>query len=120
MSSYRMSSWREHEFFPAATGESTMTIDGLLLAAMDRLQIDRASLASESPTVMRQLQARCAACQSKGACAGDAGRSSEEGGSDRWHAYCPSSAALAIIGAMQNCGWAGQYLRRGGRDALRC
>jgi hypothetical protein len=115
-----MYSQQEQGSIPQAVTASATAADPHLLAAMDYLQIDCTTLASESPALMRELQARCAACRSKDACAHDLGRSPDGVGSDPWHAYCPNSAALVAIGAMQNCGWAGQYLRRGDRTKLRC
>ena len=77
-----------------------------LLGVVERLQID---LAAESPALLHQLRAGCAACSSKRACIRDLGREFDDAAWDCWYGYCVNAAALAAIGAAQNCARAVQY-----------
>lgn len=83
----------------------------LLFHCMDLLQIDRASLAKEDPLLFREFQGRCSLCARKEECAADLKRQFDDAGWERWSTYCPNGAMLMMIGALQNCGRAAQYLR---------
>lgn len=84
---------------------------GLLLGCMGRLQIDRGELANEDPLLLREVRRVCARCRSKHECVADLAREFDDAQWDRWWAYCPNSATLARIGAVQNCGRAAQHLK---------
>lgn len=83
----------------------------LLFQCMDRLQIDQAELANGDPLLFRELQGMCALCRAKEQCARDLAHQLEDAGWDRWWAYCPNSAMLTMIAALQNCGRAAQHLK---------
>lgn len=80
----------------------------LLFRCMDRLQIDRGVLAKDDPLLFRELQGVCALCHSKEECVRDLAQRFDDARWDRWWVYCPNSARLTMIGAMQNCGRAAQ------------
>ena len=83
----------------------------LLFRCMDMLQVDQSELASDDPLLFRELQGVCALCRSKDECAQDLAHQFDDARWDRWWVYCPNSAMLAMIGAVQNCGRAAQYLK---------
>jgi hypothetical protein len=53
----------------------------------------------------------CALCCSKDKCVEDLASEFDDAQWDRWWAYCPNSATLVQIGAVQNCGRAAQHLK---------
>jgi hypothetical protein len=81
----------------------------LLFRCMEMLQVDQRALASDDPLLFRELQGICVLCRSKEQCAQDLAHQFDDAGWDRWWAYCPNSAMLTMIGAVQNCGRAAQY-----------
>lgn len=83
----------------------------LLFRCMDLLQIDREALAKEDPLLFRELQGVCALCCRKAECIADLSRRLDDTGIENWSAYCPNAATLTMIGALQNCGYAAQFLR---------
>ena len=84
----------------------------LLFDCMARLQIDRGELANEDPLLFYELQGKCVLCRSKDECAEDLAGEFGDARWDRWWAYCPNSATLAQIGAVQNCGRAARRLKK--------
>ena len=84
----------------------------LLFRCMDALQIDRSELAAEDPLLFRELQGRCALCRNKESCIQDLGAGLNDAAWDRWRDYCADAMVLMQLGAVQNCGWAAQHLRR--------
>jgi len=84
----------------------------LLFDCMARLQIDRAELANEDPLLFYELQGICVLCRSKDECAEDLAGEFGDARWDRRWAYCPNSATLAQIGAVQNCGRAARRLKK--------
>ena len=83
----------------------------LLFRCMDMLQVDQSELASDDPLLFRELQGVCILCRRKDECAQDLAHQFDDARWDRWWVYCPNSAMLAMIGAVQNCGRAAQYLK---------
>jgi hypothetical protein len=69
----------------------------LLFCCMDVLQIDHNKLAQDEPLFYRELQGVCTLCPNKQDCASDL--------SDGFDGmlYCPNSAMLTTIGALQRC-----------------
>ena len=84
---------------------------GLLFRCMDMLAIDRSELAQDDPLLFRELQGRCAACRSRVTCAEEQAQELDDAGWDAWRGYCPNSATLLAIGAVQNCARAAQQIR---------
>jgi len=84
---------------------------GMLFRCMDMLQIDRDALAKDDPLLFRELQGRCTLCRSKEECAPELAHEFADTGWDKWRAYCPNSAMLTTIGAVQNCALAAQHLK---------
>jgi hypothetical protein len=73
-----------------------------LFHCMDMLQIDRGKLMRDEPLLYHELQGICSLCPNKQDCSLDLA-----GGFDavRWHEwwlYCPNSAMLTTIGALQS------------------
>jgi hypothetical protein len=84
---------------------------GLLLRCMDMLQIDRNELAKDDPLLFRELQGRCALCRDRETCERELAHEFDDADWTEWRAYCPNSATLTTIGAVQNCARAAQHLR---------
>jgi hypothetical protein len=84
----------------------------LLFRHLERLRIDRDELANDDPLLFRELQGRCTLCPSKERCAQELAADMDSVGWENWQAYCPNARTLDILGAIQNCGWAAQYLKR--------
>jgi hypothetical protein len=84
---------------------------GLLFRCMDMLQIDRDALAKDEPLLFRELQGRCGLCRDRERCERELAHGLDDSGWDKWRAYCPNSATLTTIGAVQNCAHAAQHLR---------
>ncbi len=78
---------------------------------MDVLQVDRHDLAAGDPLLFRELQGRCSLCRHKRECVQDLAHPFDHDRSERWQGYCPNSATLTVIGAIQNCGYAAQHLK---------
>jgi hypothetical protein len=91
------------------SGERRYCHASLLSGRMERLQIDRDELAQDDPLLFRELQGRCTLCPSQGQCARDLATDVEDIG---WEKYCPNAGVLNTLGALQNCGWAAQHLKR--------
>jgi hypothetical protein len=83
----------------------------LLFRRMILLQIDRRELARDEPLLLRELQGLCTLCGSKPECVRDLQREYETSEPQDWHEYCPNSAMLHALGALQNCPRTAQYLR---------
>ena len=83
----------------------------LLFHCMDMLQVDRRELARDDPLLFRELQGVCALCRSKEECAQDLACEFDDARWDKWWLYCPNSATLTMIGAVQNCGDAARHLK---------
>ena len=83
----------------------------LLFSCMDALQVDRHDLAAEDPLLFRELQGRCSLCRHKRECVQDLAHPFDHDRWERWQGYCPNSATLTVIGAIQNCGYAAQHLK---------
>jgi hypothetical protein len=84
---------------------------GLLFRCMDMLQIDRDAFAKDEPLLFRELQGRCGLCRDRKRCEQELTHGLDDTGWDEWRAYCPNSATLTTIGAVQNCAGAAQHLR---------
>ncbi len=84
----------------------------LLFCCMDMLQVDQHELATNDPLLFRELQGRCSLCPHRQECVQDLGHEFDIDRLERWRAYCPNSAMLTTIGAIQNCGYAAQHLKR--------
>ena len=82
----------------------------LLFRCMDMFQVDQRELATDDPLLFRELQGRCSLCPHKDDCARDLEQKFDNDRLDKWRAYCPNSAMLTKIGAIQNCGHAAQHL----------
>jgi hypothetical protein len=78
---------------------------------MDMLQIDRDALAKDEPLLFRELQGRCGLCHDRERCERELTHGLDDTGWDEWRAYCPNSATLTTIGAVQNCARAAQHLK---------
>jgi hypothetical protein len=83
----------------------------LLFRCMDMLQVDQRDLATEDPLLFRELQGRCSLCRHKRECVQDLPPPFDHDRRERWQGYCPNSAMLTMIGAVQNCGYAAQHLK---------
>jgi hypothetical protein len=77
---------------------------GLLFCCMDVLQIDDDKLARDEPLLYRELQGVCSLCPNKRECALDLSGGFDAMRLDEWWLYCPNSAILTTIGALQKCG----------------
>jgi hypothetical protein len=76
---------------------------GLLFCCMDVLQIDHNKLAQDEPLLHRELQGVCTLCPNKRDCAFDLTGGFDGMRWDEWWLYCPNSAMLTTIGALQKC-----------------
>jgi hypothetical protein len=83
----------------------------LLFRCMDMLQIDRNELAKDDPLLFREFQGLCALCPSKKECVRDLAHEFDDARWEKWRAYCPNSAKLLMLGAVQNCALAAQHLK---------
>ena len=83
----------------------------LLFGRMALLRIDRDELARDDPLLLRELQGICTLCGSKGECLRDLARERETGEPQDWQDYCPNVATIKVLGALQNCPRAAQYLK---------
>jgi hypothetical protein len=72
----------------------------LLFRCMDILQVDRSDLARDDPLLFREFQGVCALCRSKKECSQDLAYGFDDARRNRWWLYCPNSAMLATIGAV--------------------
>jgi hypothetical protein len=71
---------------------------------MDVLQIDHDKLARDEPLLSRELQGICNLCPNKQECGFDlAGEFDDIRRDERW-LYCPNSAMLTTIGALEKHG----------------
>src|SRR5215472_6777557 len=75
----------------------------LLFCCMDVLQIDHDKLAQDEPLLYRELQGVCSLCPNKRDCASDLSDGFDGMRWDEWWLYCPNSAMLTTIGALQKC-----------------
>jgi hypothetical protein len=75
----------------------------LLFCCMDVLQIDHSKLARDEPLLYRELQGVCTLCPNKRDCALDLRDGFDGMRWDEWWLYCPNSAMLTTIGALQKC-----------------
>jgi len=82
----------------------------LLFRCMEMLQTNQAELVAEEPLLFRELQGICTLCPSKSQCADDLSSEFDDVRWDRWRAYCPNSAMLLALSAVQNCSRAAQQL----------
>jgi len=76
---------------------------GLLFSCMDVLQIDHDKLARDEPLLYRELQGVCTLCPNKRDCSFDLLGGFAGMRWDEWWLYCPNSAMLTTIGALQKC-----------------
>jgi len=84
---------------------------GLLFRCMNMLQVEKCDLAADDPLLFRELQGRCSLCRRKRECVQDFAHPFDHDRWERWQEYCPNSAMLTLIGAIQNCGHAAQHLK---------
>jgi hypothetical protein len=82
-----------------------------LFRCMDMLQIDRIELATDDPLLFREFQGLCSLCPSKTECVGDLAHEFDDARWEKWREYCPNSAKLIMLGAVQNCARAAQHLK---------
>jgi hypothetical protein len=75
----------------------------LLFCCMHVLQIDHNKLAQDEPLLYRELQGVCTLCPNKRDCAFDLSKEFDGMRWDEWWLYCPNSAMLTTIGALQKC-----------------
>jgi hypothetical protein len=75
----------------------------LLFCCMDMLQIDRSRLMRDEPLLYRELQGVCTLCPNKQDCSFDLASGFDGVRWDEWWLYCPNSAMLTAIGALQKC-----------------
>jgi hypothetical protein len=75
----------------------------LLFCCMDVLQIDRGKLTRDEPLLYRELQGVCTLCPNKRDCSLDLAGGFDTMRWDEWWLYCPNSAMLTTIGALQKC-----------------
>jgi hypothetical protein len=75
----------------------------LLFSCMDVLQIDHGRLARDEPLLYRELQGVCTLCPNKRDCSFDLLGGFASMRWDEWWLYCPNSAMLTTIGALQKC-----------------
>lgn len=74
----------------------------LLFRCMDLLHIDRREFAQDDPLLFRELQGLCTLCRSKDECSRNLARGLDCFRWDKWWVYCPNSALLTMIEAVQN------------------
>ena len=55
------------------------------------------------PLTFRQLQQRCAKCESRGQCALDLADEFADPAWQYWRNYCPNAATLAMLSTLQGC-----------------
>ena|ERR1700686_572639 len=102
---------------PTSAGSETPEFPGysfdadLLFRCMDMFQIDRNELAKDDPLLFREFQGLCALCPSKKECLRDLTHEFDDARWEKWRAYCPNSAKLIMLGALQNCAHAAQHLK---------
>ena len=84
----------------------------LLFRNMERLRIDHDELANDDPLLFGELRGRCTLCPSKERCVQELAADPNKGDWENWKAYCPNARTLMILGALQNCGLAAQYLKQ--------
>jgi hypothetical protein len=85
---------------------------GLLFCCMDMLQIDRVKLMREELLLYREMQGVCTLCSNRQGCALDLAAGEFDAGKwEEWWLYCPNSAMLRTIGALQKCGKTSEYAR---------
>jgi hypothetical protein len=89
---------------------------GLLFCCMDMLQIDRTKLMRDEPLLYRELQGVCTLCPNRQECSLDLAAGKFDAGNwqntwEEWWLYCPNSAMLRTIGALQKCGRSPRYAR---------
>jgi hypothetical protein len=84
----------------------------LLFRCMPMLQIDPDELARDDPLLFRELQGLCSLCACKAECANDLARKFDEISLEKWSDYCPNAATLTMLGAVQNCAVAAQYMKK--------
>ena len=77
---------------------------------MDMLQIDRSKLMRDEPLLYRELQGVCTLCPNKQDCSFDLAGGFDGVRWDEWWLYCPNSAMLTTIGALQKCGRSPHYV----------
>jgi hypothetical protein len=82
----------------------------LLFHHLQALGICRDQLETDDPLLFRELQGRCALCRSKVRCAEERASTENLISPQCWEMYCPNAQTLHILGALQNCGRAAQYL----------
>ena len=75
----------------------------LLFCCMDVLQIDHGKLMRDEPLLYRELQGVCTLCLNKQECSLDLAGGFDAIRWDEWWLYCPNSAMLTTIGALQKC-----------------
>jgi hypothetical protein len=75
----------------------------LLFCCMAMLQIDRSRLMRDEPLLYRELQGVCTLCPNKQDCSFDLASGFDSVRWDEWWLYCPNSAMLTTIGALQKC-----------------
>src|ERR1700746_3113805 len=76
---------------------------GLLFCCMYVLQMYHRKLAQAEPLLYRELQGVCTLCPNKRDCAFDLAGGFGGTRWDEWWLYCPNSAMLTTIGALQKC-----------------
>jgi len=91
----------------------------LLFGCIDLLQIDRNKLMREEPLLYRELQGVCTLCPSKEDCSFDLAGGFDGVRWDEWWLYCPNSAMLTTIGALQKCGKSPRYASASAFSRLR-
>jgi hypothetical protein len=77
---------------------------GLPFRCMDVLQIDHDKLERDEPLLYRELQGVCSFCPNKQDCSVDLAGGFDTVRWDEWWLYCPNSAMLTTIGALQKWG----------------
>jgi hypothetical protein len=82
----------------------------LLFCCMAMLQIDRSKLMQDEPLLYRELQGVCTLCPNKLDCSFDLASGFDGIRWDEWWLYCPNSAMLTTIGALQKCGQSPRYV----------
>jgi len=71
------------------------------------LHLDVDALARSEPLLFRDLQKLCALCESRGRCVRDLAREANREPTDvesrDWRDYCPNTATLNMLSAVQSC-----------------
>jgi hypothetical protein len=98
--------------FEPADGAHRLCGVAFLFRSMAMLQIDSDELARDDPLLFRELQGLCSLCGCKEQCAQDLARTFDDVSLEKWREYCPNAATLMMLGAVQNCGLAAQYLKK--------